>query len=131
MLFRSDIILLDTIGELSRLYSIGEIIFVGKSLFLPGGGHSLIEPVSFGKVVFHGPYIEYNFDTATILRERGIAIEVKDSNDLVSKVISLLQDKERILSLSVMAKEFIKERKGTSKKLAGIIADMLDERYVL
>ncbi len=45
-----DIILLDTIGELSKLYSIGTIIFVGGSL-VSTGGHNVLEPVAYKKAV--------------------------------------------------------------------------------
>src|SRR5262249_16625350 len=39
----SDVILLDTIGELAALYAVADVIFVGGSL-VPVGGHNVIEP---------------------------------------------------------------------------------------
>ncbi|MBI4698512.1 MAG: hypothetical protein HY758_06260, partial [Nitrospirae bacterium] len=39
----SDVILLDTIGELAHLYSKADVAFIGGSL-LPFGGHNILEP---------------------------------------------------------------------------------------
>ncbi|MGY8760893.1 MAG: 3-deoxy-D-manno-octulosonic acid transferase, partial [Nitrospinaceae bacterium] len=50
------VILLDTMGELAKVYSLGQVAFIGKSLVKPGGGHSLIEPLSYGLPVLHGPF---------------------------------------------------------------------------
>ena len=56
----TNIVLLDSLGELAKVYSIADIAFVGRSLYAPGGGHNLLEPVAQGKPVLHGPYIENN-----------------------------------------------------------------------
>ena len=56
----ANIVLLDSLGELAKVYSIADMAFVGRSLFAPGGGHNLLEPVAQGKPVLHGPYIENN-----------------------------------------------------------------------
>ena len=45
------VVVLDTIGELGRLYSLGDIIFVGGSL-VKTGGHNILEPAAHGKANF-------------------------------------------------------------------------------
>ena len=44
------VVILDTIGELGRLYSLGDIIFVGGSL-VKTGGHNILEPAAHGKPI--------------------------------------------------------------------------------
>jgi 3-deoxy-D-manno-octulosonic-acid transferase len=43
---RPDVILLDTMGELMSIYSLGTLVFVGGSL-VPVGGHNPLEPLFF------------------------------------------------------------------------------------
>ena len=43
----TDILLVDTIGELRMIYAAANIAFVGGSL-VPIGGHNLIEPAALG-----------------------------------------------------------------------------------
>ena len=37
------VVLLDTIGELGRIYAVGDVVFVGGSL-CKTGGHNVLEP---------------------------------------------------------------------------------------
>ena len=41
------VFLVDSIGELSSLYALGDVAFVGGSL-VPRGGHNIIEPAQYG-----------------------------------------------------------------------------------
>ena len=52
-----DVLVLDTMGELGRIYAIAWISFVGGSL-VPEGGHNLLEPASFGCPVLVGPHTD-------------------------------------------------------------------------
>lgn len=45
------VILLDTIGELGKIYSLADLVFVGGSL-VEFGGHNILEPAAHGKLVF-------------------------------------------------------------------------------
>ena len=58
----TDIILLDSIGELRSAYPLAEIVFVGGSL-IPHGGQNVLEPAAEGKAIVTGPYT-HNFDAA-------------------------------------------------------------------
>ncbi|MGH7783858.1 MAG: 3-deoxy-D-manno-octulosonic acid transferase, partial [Candidatus Binatia bacterium] len=52
---RTDIILLDSIGDLRSVFPLGDIVFVGGSL-IPHGGQSILEPASVGRAIIVGPY---------------------------------------------------------------------------
>jgi 3-deoxy-D-manno-octulosonic-acid transferase len=55
-----DVLVLDTVGELGRVYGLGNVAFVGGS-FAPIGGHNLLEPAGFGIPVLFGPHT-HNFE---------------------------------------------------------------------
>ena len=50
-----DGVILDTIGELGRVYSIGDLIFVGGSL-VRVGGHNILEPAAHGSQSWDSPF---------------------------------------------------------------------------
>jgi len=85
------VILLDTMGELMKLYSLGTVVFVGGSL-APVGGHNPLEPLFFKKCVLFGPYM-FNFaDISRMLIEAGGAIRVEGKEDLSFQLKHLLSD---------------------------------------
>src|SRR5512137_864889 len=49
-------ILLDTMGELARLYAVASVVFIGGSL-IPHGGQNILEPAAYGCPVLHGPHM--------------------------------------------------------------------------
>jgi 3-deoxy-D-manno-octulosonic-acid transferase len=58
-----DVILLDTIGELTAAYSLAEVAFVGGSI-ARHGGHNVLEPGARGICVITGPHT-HNFAAVT------------------------------------------------------------------
>ena len=85
------VILLDTMGELMKLYSLGTLVFIGGSL-VPVGGHNPLEPLWFGKCVLFGPHM-FNFrEISRLLIEASGAIQVKDRADLLFQANRLLQE---------------------------------------
>ena len=86
-----DVILLDTMGELMGIYSLGTLVFVGGSL-VPVGGHNPLEPLFFKKCVLFGPYMFNFLEISSRLIEAGGAIQVSGKEDLFSQMKRLLFD---------------------------------------
>lgn len=88
-----DVIILDTMGELSKMYSICSFAFIGGS-FNKTGGHNPLEAVVYSKPAISGPSI-HNFRDIYWLLSRSTAGKVvktpKELNDYIEK---LLSDKE-------------------------------------
>ncbi len=55
--------LIDTMGELSAVWGLADVAFVGGSLFPGRGGQNMMEPAAFGAAVLFGPHTE-NFREA-------------------------------------------------------------------
>jgi 3-deoxy-D-manno-octulosonic-acid transferase len=119
------VVLLDTMGELGKVYSLGQVAFIGNSLIAPGGGHSLIEPLSYGVAVLHGPHIENIGHVADEAHTNGLAFTVNNSEEIVKTVHSFLEHKKRRMELAGKAKKLIEGHQGASEKMAGIIQNVL------
>jgi 3-deoxy-D-manno-octulosonic-acid transferase len=89
--FGADVLLLDTLGDLCRLYARADVAFVGGSL-VKVGGHNLLEPALLKKPVLFGPHTENVKGLAAALRESGGGIEVRDAPAMARAVHELLGD---------------------------------------
>lgn len=116
------VILLDTMGELARVYSLGQVAFVGRSLIKPGGGHSLIEPLSYGLPVIHGPFIENVGHVTDKAHALELASTAQNSKEIYEKVHHFLESKNLLQKLAGKALSFTTEQKGASKKMAQVIS---------
>lgn len=52
-----EVVLLDSIGELTRFYAAAWTVFVGGTV-APLGGHNVLEPAAYGRPVAFGPQLE-------------------------------------------------------------------------
>lgn len=53
--FKSDLILVDMMGELNEIYAISDLVVLGGA-FAKIGGHNAVEPASFGCKIISGPH---------------------------------------------------------------------------
>ncbi len=88
-----DIVIVDRIGVLRRLYAIAHIAFVGGSL-VTRGGHNPLEPAAYGKPVLFGPDMSNFAGIAALLTESGGAIQVPHTEALYRDLIRLLKAPE-------------------------------------
>lgn len=118
------VILLDTIGELAKIYSIADLVFVGGSL-IEKGGHNILEPAVHGKLVFFGPHM-FNFKESTnLLLEEKAAIQVKDCKELTAKLKTFFADPQLLKKYSQRIGSVIAVNKGASEKTAALLKKLL------
>lgn len=118
------VILLDTIGELSKLYSIGTVIFVGGSL-VPTGGHNVLEPAAYHKAVLFGPHMENFEEIARCLTQSGGGLQVDDRETLFLTAKRLLEDETLRSDLGEKAFEIIARNQGTTRKAIEAVGTFL------
>jgi 3-deoxy-D-manno-octulosonic-acid transferase len=121
-----EVLILDTIGELERVYGIAKISFVGGSL-TPIGGHNLLEPASFGKPVLFGPHTENFVLMSQLLIEAGGGRRVRDAEDLFEAMKVLLSDPEQSNRMGQRAKKFVETSRGALGRVMENIQTCLDE----
>lgn len=114
-----DIVLLDTIGELSRAFSKVTIAFIGGSL-VPVGGHNILEPAYWGKPVLFGPYMD-NFPFSQDFIHERAALRVSNADDISREVMILLDDSGKALQLGQNAKAIMEKNRGAVKKAIALV----------
>jgi 3-deoxy-D-manno-octulosonic-acid transferase len=82
-------LLLDSIGELSTLFPVATVVFMGGTL-AARGGHNILEPALFARPVIAGPHLENFADIAVEFRAAGALIEIKDAEGLAAAVTEAL-----------------------------------------
>ncbi|MBR1754213.1 3-deoxy-D-manno-octulosonic acid transferase [bacterium] len=85
----SEIMLLDTMGELGKMYSVCDIAFLGGS-FNKTGGHNPLEATIFSKPVISGPCIHNFKDIYAILTHEKAAKVVKNQEEFYMECKNLL-----------------------------------------
>jgi 3-deoxy-D-manno-octulosonic-acid transferase len=111
-----DVLVLDSIGELDRIYGLAHVSFVGGSL-VPVGGHNLLEPASFGCPVLFGGHT-HNFQLMSEgLLESGGGWRVKDGEDLFLKTRKLFSDSQLQKTMGIKAREFVMKNSGAVDRI--------------
>ncbi len=121
------VIVIDTIGELERAYSLADLVFVGGSL-VAHGGQNMLEPVALGKATLFGPHI-WNFqrDVDLLIEGEGV-IQVKDEEELFERLLALFRDPELASALSRRAQRVLTENQGAIRGTTREIHTLLAER---
>lgn len=86
-----DVFLLDVIGQLMVFYGLADLAFVGGSL-VPVGGHNLLEPAAWGKVILSGIYVNNFCEIVHTLNQSRALIQVKNGAEFTEKCKELLND---------------------------------------
>jgi 3-deoxy-D-manno-octulosonic-acid transferase len=111
-----EVILLDTMGELMNLYSLGTLVFIGGSL-VPVGGHNPIEPLFFKKCVLFGPHMFHFLEISHHLIEAGGAIQVRGKEDLAFQLKRLLSDERARKEVGEKGYQFLQKHRGATEKM--------------
>ncbi|MGH9735163.1 MAG: 3-deoxy-D-manno-octulosonic acid transferase, partial [Candidatus Acidiferrales bacterium] len=86
----TDIVVLDSIGELAGLYALADTVFVGGSL-VPVGGHNILEPAWFGRVPVFGNSMENFHEMADRFLSAKAAIQVHSGPELGQVWLQLIE----------------------------------------
>lgn len=119
-----DILLLDTLGELSLSYRDAEIVFIGGSL-VPVGGHNVLEPALYGRPVLFGPYMQNFREADEILREAKGGIKVHNIDELEEVLGRLLSDPSLLEETGKNAREAVVENQGATEKTLDTLSNYI------
>jgi 3-deoxy-D-manno-octulosonic-acid transferase len=121
----TQVLLVDTVGELARLYAAVDVAFVGGSL-VPVGGHNLLEPAALGLPVLTGPYQANGKEIARLLLRQGAAIQVDDARQLADALKQLLLDPERRREMGVTGLHVLEMNRGSVARLMALAEPLID-----
>jgi 3-deoxy-D-manno-octulosonic-acid transferase len=91
----SNVLLIDNIGMLMRIYSMAEFAFVGGGFGT--GLHNILEPAAFGIPVIFGP-MHQKFPEANALIQSGGGLSVSSRSDFSQFLERLEQDQNKIMA---------------------------------
>lgn len=106
------VLLLDSIGELSGVYALADVAFVGGSL-VPTGGHNIIEPAQHGVPIIVGPHTE-NFRDIVGLFRANDAVRVVGASEFSTAIMNLLASDSERHALRKRAAETLQSQQGAT-----------------
>jgi 3-deoxy-D-manno-octulosonic-acid transferase len=109
------LLILDTMGELTRMYSFCDIAFIGGSL-VPDGGHNPLEAAAFGKPILFGPYMDDFTEISHDLLEKDAAIVCHDENDIFENLKTLLSNDRLREKMGSAAQSLVLQHRGVTKR---------------
>jgi 3-deoxy-D-manno-octulosonic-acid transferase len=112
------VLLLDSIGELSGLFSVADAVFMGGTL-ASRGGHNILEPALFAKPVVVGPHMENFQAIAEDFRRAGACLEIRRAGELAAAVTGLLDVPEAAYELGCRAKACAEAQRGATSRALG------------
>jgi 3-deoxy-D-manno-octulosonic-acid transferase len=121
----NDVIVVDTMGELSRIYLIADAVFVGGSL-IPHGGQNMLEPAALGKAVLFGPHVRNFRAIAEDLIKAGGAEMVADAAALGTSLAKLLRDRDGARRMGERGREFVESHRGAAKRTVEVLKELLE-----
>ena len=108
-----DLLIVDTVGLLAKLYRLADIAFVGGSFH--SSVHNVMEPAAMAKPVIFGPTI-HNAYEASLLLEKGAAKVVHTPQQLATALTEWLNDEESRMTAGHIGKQLIEENLGAVER---------------
>ena len=106
------ILVVDSIGLLSELYSDSDIAYVGGGY--TGKLHNIIEPAAKKNMILFGPKIDH-FPEAIEMEKAGFAKRIKGQKELKETLASYITKPDELIKMKDKSSEFVKKRRGATQ----------------
>src|ERR1041384_676283 len=126
----SDVILLDSIGELRAVFPLAALVFVGGSL-VPTGGHNVLEPAAHAKCIVTGAHtvnftdIVRDFLDGLALLQLPAVHEHQAPQMLARTFQELLTDDERRRDIGARARAALEESRGATAHTIELLKEVI------
>lgn len=117
------LLLIDTMGELTRAYAVSDVALVGGS-FYDFTGHNPLEPAYFSKPIIMGPFYSSCKESVSALSFAG-AITIVEKENLPEAVIDLYQNPHRRTEMGMKAKTVMEQNRDALEKTLRMIERFL------
>jgi len=116
-----NVLIIDNVGMLSKLYKYATITYVGGG-FGDDGVHNVLEAAVYGKPVIFGP--EYDkYIEAEELVDAGGGFPIENALELEQKLNSLLDDQQQYEASCVAARNYVYSKKGATDSILQYIQE--------
>ncbi|OGU16740.1 MAG: 3-deoxy-D-manno-octulosonic acid transferase [Geobacteraceae bacterium GWC2_53_11] len=120
----SEVLLVDTVGEMMNLYALADCAYVGGSL-VPCGGHNLLEPASVGVPSVFGPYMANFREIEALVLHYGAGIQIQTPEELTATCQTLVTSPELRRVLGQNGLKLLRDNGGATERHMVIIAGYL------
>lgn len=121
-----DILLIDRVGLLVALYSLGNFAFVGSGA---GGVHNIMEPLQAGLGVLFGPRY-HNAPEAIELLALGAVKSVKTARELENELSGFIFDPNLSANRARIGQKFLENQRGAATYCADLIRKGIRDLHV-
>jgi 3-deoxy-D-manno-octulosonic-acid transferase len=121
----SEVLLLDSIGELAGVLELADVVFMGGSL-VPTGGHNILEAAYWAKPVVFGPHMENFQDIARLFLDAQACVQVQDGGQLAASVLTLFSDDGAARQLGERGKQVLAQQAGATTRVLEQIQRLLE-----
>ena len=116
-----NVVIIDCIGLLSKLYRYGTYCYVGGG-FNRAGIHNILEAAAYGKTVFIGP--NYNkANEAKEMIEKGLVFSCSSKEELTQQVKELMNNPKILEEKNRAALVFVQENQGATARVLSLIKE--------
>ena len=117
----TNVLIIDNIGLLSRLYRYATITWVGGG-FGSDGVHNVLEAAVYGKPVVFGPVYDKYLEAVELVGSGG-GFSVENALEAETLITSLLIDKEEYDLACEASREYVNAKKGATEKIVAYIQE--------
>lgn len=121
----TEVVIIDSLGELLLFYQFSDYAFVGGSL-VPVGGHNVLEPIALGVPVLCGPYMHHSKAVCEVLLAQGAIQQVKSSQALVAAFTQLYHHPEEVERQVTQARNVLDNNKGVVLSILSVLDGALE-----
>lgn len=117
-----DVLILDTLGELGKMYEFADLSFIGGS-FNKTGGHNPLESIVFNVPVISGPSIHNFKDIYAIIKNAYAGFVVENNSDFFEIANKLLKDNIYYSQTVSNCENVFKEQQGALEFVINILKE--------
>lgn len=114
-----NVLIIDMVGLLTKIYSYATIAYVGGGFGNPGI-HNILEPATFGIPIVIGPNYSNFAEAVSLVELKGCSV-VSNSNELKNEFDQLLSNHSLYTEKSEICRSFIQNNKGATDTIIKIV----------
>jgi 3-deoxy-D-manno-octulosonic-acid transferase len=107
-----DVLIIDTIGILTKIYSYADIAYVGGGFGNPGV-HNILEPATFGIPVIVGPNFSHFAEVVALVHQEG-CVSISNQNELNDAFSNLILNEDIRHEKGHISSTFVQMNKGAT-----------------
>ncbi|MFQ5957021.1 MAG: 3-deoxy-D-manno-octulosonic acid transferase, partial [Candidatus Brocadiales bacterium] len=109
------VVLVDTIGDLTNIYSLADCVFVGKSL-RGQGGQNIMEPAALARPTVFGPNMANFEEEMHLLLRANAAKMVRNEQELLGTIKDILNGPQYAEEIGLRARDTVLRERGATPR---------------